>query len=242
MKLSKKLVLGSGMLLLAASGQAASLADFTVDNSTLSGMFDGNAIVGSVLDGVDYTLTWNPSSANINRDDVTGNTCVPASPLACKRDGLGIGDDEISGGLGENAESITIEFTEDVRLDTLYFLDLFDGSGSNQEVAYILYDGSWQGRDLSYAEAREPHTGMGSSSNSGYLAHAVGLVVSRVYIRAINSGDASWNDDLGRTDFALAGFSVSAPPTSEVPLPGAAWLMLSVLGSAGWLRRRRTER
>lgn len=216
-------------------------AFFGVAASSHAGLIDltqasPQSLTGTV-DGVSYVVSANgPITTNntlLEQQQVGQGTC--AGGLACVTDGFGIGSggnsDEVNG-----AEQLTISFTDGtVQVQTLFVLDLYtSANGNDRESGEYSFDGvNWTSF---FADPSEVWNGNSTTTN-GWLAIGVNATnfVSQIMFRS-----ASGNDSAGVGDYAVAGVLTSQGRTGVVPLPGAAWLMLSALGGAGLLRRRKS--
>jgi len=206
--------------LAATSAQASTLLDFTSTavqaavQAPTSGQvaFAGTTATISTTGGA---LTWNPPQ--------DGSTC-DGTALACELDGLGVRDDEISGG---TQESIRIDFGAAVTLDAIYFLDLFSqANGNGQEKALVSYDG---GSMEFFSDANETPTG-----DSGYLFMALLPRITTTWL-SFMAPDYNPGDGLGRNDYSVAAIS-AVPLPAALPLYGAG---LAVMGLVGWRRKRK---
>ncbi len=157
------------------------------------------------------TLTWTQGQ--------DGSTCTG---LACVRDGIGVGDDEITIG----SEYIRVDFGQAVRITSLAFLDLFSSSsGNNRERAVVTYGSGSMFFDSLLSET--------PGDDSGFLA-AYGLDIVTNFLTFTADGT---NDNLGRDDYALAAIGVS-----PVPLPPALLMFGAALGGIGFLGFKRNKK
>lgn len=166
--------------------------------------------------GTTYSITsvGGPLSWGSAQD---GSTCFG---LSCQRDGLGVGDDEITIG----GEQIRIDFGQAIRISGLAFLDLFTSTnGQSRERAIVQYDGGSMFFDSLISE--------NPNGDSGFLM-ATGLNILTDYLIFSAGGT---NDNLGRDDYALAAI------VSPVPLPPAVLMFGFALGGIGFLSRRRKQ-
>lgn len=224
------LLLGPAALLAAGTANAA-LIDFTAGSSGWSGGGKAYSQTISPFGLVKMTSSGGKIKFNTHYD---GGSPNPASDLAFKYDGVGIGDDEING-----AERLTLEFEQAVEIYRLDFLDLFQankdllskkivGSGDGIEKIQVQFSlngnvfetSSYSGNDLLGAGA-------------GYLSTSINNLTADklIFSMAANSG---WDDK--NADAALAAVGANA----VVPIPAAAWLFGSaLLGLVGVGRHRR---
>ncbi len=199
-------ILGGAILGTSVSGATAATLDFT--ESSFIGA-NGNVA------GTTYAITTSGGSLTWGQSQ-DGSTCVG---LDCIRDGLGIGDDEITIG----SEEIRIDFGTTVRITDFSFLDLFSSSnGNNRERAVVTYDGGSMFFDALLTET--------PGGDSGFLA-VTGLNILSDFLTFTADGT---NDNLGRDDYALA--SVTVAP---VPLPPALVMFIVALGGIGYLGHKR---
>lgn len=198
----------------------AALLDFTVDATP-------PILMGSI-GSVDYKVTTEPNDQLNNSQLEDGDTCETVlTGLACVRDGFGVTDDEVSS--GDRSELIKVTFSEAVSIGNFYILDLFRSSSTeNFEVGEYSIDGgaTWQ----SFGSVANE---MANGVNSGALIHVVNAIASSIWFRAPNL-PLSNNDNLGVNDFAVAGLDVS-----EIPIPGAAVLLLTGMAGFGFASRKR---
>ncbi len=205
-------VLAASAVVMAGAAHAV-LVDFTDD---------GTSITTDTIGGITYNLAGAPGAPN-NAQSHDGSTCM--IPLACEQDGLGIGDDEITYG----GETLTVDFDGDnVILTKLWFLDLFKANANDPdpETARVTFFGPDAGvMDFVALESI-------GGGNSGFLMSGVlNLVISGFQIELL-----SFNDDAGAADAAFAAFEVR-----EVPIPGAAVLMLCGLAGFGFASRKKRK-
>lgn len=220
----------TGLALAVAMGAAApahaALIDFTDGNpaDSISNPFSGSVV------GIGYTVT---ASDDFGTDSVSQSVCQGHnSALACGRDGLGVGDDEISGSQSA-AEWIKIAFDAAIYVKAFYVLDLFwanDGDGNPLNPHEIGgYTLTYEDNSTSSGSFVAASTEVVDTSDVGYLAVAVNQTVKA--ITWTYAGDT--NDLAGVGDYAVAGVAVT-------PLPAAAWFMLTALGGlvgGRWLRK-----
>jgi hypothetical protein len=211
-------------LLAASYGASGATIDFT------AGGFGGATSVGS--DPVTTILASPTPITNGQRQD--GNTCPTG--LDCSFDGIGIRDDELGGN-----ESVTFSWDAPVALTGIHFLDLFRASDNDPapETAQFV---------LTYADTNEADRTFTHSAvevfgnrNSGYsfFQFTVPQVISSLLFSVVDSG----NDNVGIGDYAIAGleFTRATTPNNPVPVPAAAWFMMSALAGYGALGRRRKK-
>jgi len=206
------LSIASLMLLGAGNVAIATFIDFT--STTWSGIA-GNTSFSQA--GVNFST----NSGLLTFNDVAGGDhspglVDPASiiPLAGIGDGIGIGDDEISGG-----ESLTITFDKPVTGTKLYLLDSYANSAED-EGAEISFNGgsSWQ-----TVYSQHLPWGFAAIDISSY-----GLFSSIIF-RTIA--------DAGISDFSVAGLDIN-------PVPEPATMLLfgaGLAGLAGFQSRRKKE-
>ncbi len=202
-------ILGVTAFFLSASYSAAATLDFT--ESTFIGA-NGNVA------GTTYAITTSGGPL-IWGQSQDGSTCIG---LDCIRDGLGVGDDEIT--IGD--EAIRIDFGTTVRVTALAFLDLFSSvNGNSQERAIVTYSGGSVFFDSLLSET--------PNGDSGFRADN-GLNILTDFLIFTAGGT---NDNVGRDDYALAAVTVTA-----VPLPPALAMFAIALGGIGYLGRKRTHK
>lgn len=210
---------------LAVPAQAA-LLDFT-DSSFTAGLTPISGGFSGIAGGIGFELTTS-DTAGINfsqaYDGGAGaGSCVTGAVLACRIDGAGISDDEIRGATVSSGQAMKLEFDQLVDINTLYFLDLFIGTGTEQ--AAVSFDG---GATFLLFNAI-------LSSNGGYLASSAGLPKTATSILLTAFDGVALRDD-GTNDYAFAGVEISAVPIpAALPLFGSA---LAALGLFGWRRKR----
>ncbi len=198
-------ILGCAFFCAGISNVSAATLDFT--ESSFIGA-NGNVA------GTTYSITTTGGSLSWGQGQ-DGSTCVG---LDCIRDGLGIGDDEITIG----GEEIRIDFGTTVRITGFSFLDLFSSNdGNNQERALVTY-----GSGSMFFDALVTETPGG---DSGFRA-VYGLDILTDFLAFTADGS---NDNLGRDDYALASVTVAA-----VPLPPALTMFLVALCGIGYLGRK----
>lgn len=181
--------------------------------------FTQNPYIGSngLVGGTTYAVSSSGGSLSWGQNQ-DGSTCFG---LACAKDGLGVGDDEITIG----NQRIIIDFGTVVRITSLAFLDLFSSQdGNSQERAIIEYNGGTVFFDALISETPGGDSGFLSISN-------LNIITDKLVFMAGGN-----NDNLGSDDYALAAVGVSA-----VPLPPALLMFGAALGGIGLLRRKRSR-
>lgn len=201
--------------LIGASAANAATIDFTTSDP-----FTQPAVFGSSV-----TVTTNGGTGTATPFDggtalASGAPCAN-DPLACVTDGIGIGDDEITGG---GPEAVEVAFDGPLAVTGFHFLDLFfDPDADDQEAAQVFFDGEVVASyTFAALEAFQQDGGY------GYFAIAPTAATSLRFLA--NSG----NDGVGNPDYALAGIDVNA-----VPLPASGLLLLFAVGGFGFMSRRR---
>jgi hypothetical protein len=209
--------IGVAMAMSASAASAATLVDFT-DTALFP---DGSAT--PTIGGVGISLSRTGAAITQNLGDAPG----PVGPLAGLSDGLGNGSDEISFG-ARTPQSITVTFSEAVRVASLYFLDLFQAAnGSDVERAIATFSG---GETVSTMALVTPNDGVGFAENSSF---------SPILATSVTFTAGFGNDQLGSPDFALAGLAFDVAPI-PVP-PSALFLGSSLLGFSVLMRQRRRK-
>ena len=197
---------------LSAGVASATVIDFTDANTGTSGTLFGS---------VNWTMT---ASGNLNNSQAYdgGLPLPPVAALDFERDGYGVGDDEITGGL-EKGEWIRVSFDTPTLIDAIYFLDLFvNRATGEQEIAQAQTN---TGAAFTLFATDLARTG------SGFVGLSFApTLVSWIEFRI----DALNNDGLGKPDGALAGIGIA-----PIPVPAAGLLLLGGLGGLAVVRRRR---
>lgn len=171
----------------------------------------------------DLTLTLSATGGAISfAQDFDGETC-PAR-LACDRDGLGIGDDEITDHT-KTGQAILLAFSAPVLVSTLEFLDLFrepDTPLEETEAAMVSFDGGPAFAVTASMPFADGGTGYRMSGFSPQRATEI-LLFADV-----------GNDKQNEADFALAAIEVQ-----PVPLPPSIAFGLAGVIALLWVGRRR---
>jgi len=101
---------GLAMVCLSHSAMAASVLDFTNDNTDFTG----------TIEGTSYDLTGTPYAPNTNQAFDGNNSLKVSSGLTLDNDGVGISNDEVS-----TSQTLMLDFGKAVRITALSFLDIF---------------------------------------------------------------------------------------------------------------------
>jgi hypothetical protein len=206
-------------LLLAATLPAqATIIDFTATTSS-SVTSDGITATATAENGALTFETFNGDSSSAP---------CSSSLLACRYDGLGVNDDEITYGVTASAESVNVTFNQLVNVSNVYLFDLFgvndDGRGNPAEVAKIQFYGTG-GTDLGLSSVTGTAPPGTLSGYADWAGNVSGVSSIRFY-----------TDQVRNSDFSLAGLQVS---TVAVPEPGILSLLGAGLAVFGFLGRRR---
>lgn len=224
-------------ILAALAGFSAASAHAGVIDFTQQGP---QPLTGSV-DGVTYVVTADGDTITTENTLLEQNQSGPngtcGAGLACQTDGFGVGSggnaDELDGN-----EALTVSFVDgSVQLTGFYVLDLYTSrNGDEAEHGQYSVDGGDTWTSF-FADPDEVWLG-GSTTTNGWLTV---FGVPQNFISSIMFRAASGNDAAGVGDFSVAGILVREARIGEVPLPGAVWLMGSVLAGMGFLRRRKAQ-
>jgi hypothetical protein len=212
-----RILLAFTMFAVAPFGFGATL-DFT--DTTIWGGADTMGTFTATQDGIETTLIAAPTGSKLTTNEGTGerNGCSSADAgLTCGGDGIGINNDEISGG---TFQLLTLDFTSSVNVISISFLDLFLNEPTETVSLEVLYS---QG-------STESFTATAVGGLGGFLLWSPGSS-PLLGVDSIN-----FTAPIGAyNDFALAGAEISA-----VPLPAAAWLFGSALFvGLGIVKRRK---
>jgi hypothetical protein len=234
MRKIETLALAASLSIAGAFAANAALLDFT-DLNTFTGpdaiSADANGASG-VIAGVTWTLT--PSTTPMRYNFAAGNGVFSGAndgfdgqlsnlsvPLALEGDGIGIVNDEITSDI-RPVESLTLSFSEKVKIKSLHFLDLFFSDKGTESVK-VFADTAMTILLAEFSSNEELAVGY-----SGYKKGLMDYVGKSLTFRA-----AGGVDDTTR-DFSLAGANVAA-----VPVPAAGLLLLTAVGGLAAARRRK---
>lgn len=212
-------------LFAASYGASGATIDFT------AGGFAGAVSVDT--DPMTMIVASPTPITNGQRQD--GITCPTG--LDCSFDGIGIRDDELGGN-----ETVTFSWDDPVALTGIHFLDLFRASDNDtapETAQFVLtYADPTTAANETYTHRAEEVFG---NRNSGYsfFQFRAPQIISSVLFSVIDTG----NDNVGVGDYAIAGleFTRATTPNNPVPVPAAAWFMVSALAGYGALGRRRRK-
>jgi len=212
MKLAIKIAgLAASLVIGGVSASQAAVIDFT--SNTLTATATG--FEGTTLVDIDWTIDGVPPSAVLG--DSVNASIVPtlnALGMAGNHDGIGIDDDEVN-----MNQTLVLTFSKDVKINTAYFLDLF------------------QSEDGSSFEQVTISNGVSSVVHNAEVTTAdpdgFGSVLASLIGNSFTFTSTGTNDNQGLEDFALAGLHVTA-----VPLPAGLLLLGSAFGGLGMVRRR----
>ncbi len=222
------------------------LSDIRIDSSGLDAQFGD----------LDFDVTTKGGRLKINTQERNNGTCLGL--LDCGIDGLGVGNDEISG-RKKNQQELRVDFGRSVWINEIYFLDLFEGRGSANrpgESATVDLLGGDAGilatytittdeAVLSAGAAAQTDTAVetGPGRNGGFLRFDLSastdnfLQATGLVFRALRTGG-----DNGNNDYAFAGLQISdvtAGSVSQVPLPPGGVLFVTALFGLAYLGKRR---
>jgi len=212
------------------NGAVAAYLDFTDDNTvlSLSPILDG---FGGSIDGIGFTLTSMDGAVNFNEayDGSLDSPCQGfGGPLMCDNDGVGIGNDEITGLSISSGQTLSLVFDTEVYISSFDFLDLYLNPDPQKggEQASISIDG------VIYTVDATGVSGDGGYANLDLLSLGGPILGQTIEFTAF-LGDLLQDDR--DNDYAFAAISVSA-----VPIPAAAWLFgTALVGLIGFSKRRK---
>ena len=204
--------------LAAASASTAGAA--TIDFTGAPFLLDNSVLSGTTGFGVGFTVSATGGAPNWTSFD---GDVTPAG-LAGQFDGVGVGDDEVSDTVA-TGETLIVTFDSAVRVHGLSFLDLFidpQANPADNEAAIV---------DFTNGSALKTFNGVEEPDGSpGFLAVTFAPETTSKLILSASVG----NDGRGDGDFALAAIDVK-----PVPLPAAAWMLISAVAGMGFLARKR---
>jgi hypothetical protein len=192
-------------------GDVGNILDFT-DSDTFSGRVPTSRqpITGTFA-GTGFSIT---ASGRLNfTERAVGDTC-PRTILDCDQDGVGVGDDEITGRGVNRQEWIAITFDRPVAIDQIILLDLFIGNRGTERAVI---------NGTSYGAVERLGGG-----NSGALFIDFDQTVGQLVFAATR-----FPGDNGNNDYAIGGI------TAPVPLPASVLMLLGALGGLSYIGRRR---
>jgi hypothetical protein len=191
---------------------ATSASALTLDFTTGALPFSGTEFGG-------WTLTFVPDNPNANEAGPGPISLANGETLAGTTDGVGIGDDELT---GSKIEYAVLTFMEEVFLTNVYGLDHFLNTNpdvEDQEEMRVTV-GSMPGA----IDAAMMAT---NTDNIGFSDLQTSLKGTTFTFWA-----GEGNDGAGKPDWALAGVTVA-----PIPLPASALLLLAAVGGLGVARR-----
>lgn len=206
----KSTLMAATVVAFSAAAASAARIDFTDSNVWV----DGNSTQS--IAGVTVSVA---PVGTINFTQKFDGTPGETDGLAELSDGLGVSDDEISA----PRESVTVSFSQTVRVIGLHFLDLFLAQdGSELEDALVSFNG---GPLVEFNALKTPNP-----KNGGYAFYGFGPIA----VNTITFTAGTTNDRRGVPDYALAAIDLA-----PIPLPAAGWMFISALAGMGFLARRR---
>lgn len=211
----KRTLLATALTTMAPLSLGATL-DFT--DTAIWGGANGATSFMATDDGITATLIATGGNMTTNATGDQAGCAASIAPLACLGDGIGIVDDEVSGG---GTQSLTLSFDSAVNVNSISFLDLFDENPAESVTLLVMFAA---GGSSSFT-ATSP-----GSNPGGFLEWTAGP------LNGVTSIEFSAATLSSSNDFALAAANVSA-----VPLPAAAWLFGSALLGLVTVARRKTS-
>lgn len=192
-------------------GDVGDSLDFT-DNDIFTGIVatTQQPIIGT-FGGAGFSIT---ASGGMNFGESSVGTTCPVAILDCGQDGVGVGDDEITGSGAINQESITITFDRAVSVGQIVLLDLFIGSRGTERATI-------NGMTFRAVETL-------GGGRSGTLVIDFNQRVSQLVFSA-----AHFAGDDGGNDYAIGGV------TAAIPLPATILMLFAALAGFGLVGRRR---
>ena len=222
MNITTKLgALATAATLVAAVPASAGLIDFTDDSV---GVRINNSLVeGTLANGITFTVVSDPSGLNRNQA-FDGDDPAAVAPLAAENDGFGIRNDEVT--TGAVFQTITVTFSESVRLTTAYFLDVFlDADGTATESGRLSVGAPADVTDFDAEALAIDIEGSGAAGFTSVAGSFRGTTFTFFAGPGLDDGSA---------DVSLAALQIEA-----VPLPAGMLLLGTALGGLGIARRRK---
>jgi hypothetical protein len=238
----------NALRLTAASAATAIAAFFAIGPATADIVIDGTDPLAwsagppfkssSPYPTIGTVTVTSTGTVNLN-ESFDGPTMT--SVLSLVRDGIGIGDDEITGAMLTGGETLTVMFENPGTVIDLFFLDLYtSGRDKAEEITASFFDMTSSLLTTVSSQAPAANT-LAGYANGGYLAVSVNVPNVKYFQLSMTNSLAGSSSDDGSNDAAWAGATVleaGAGPT-VVPIPAAVWLFGSALvGIAGIGYRR----
>ena len=210
----------AGLFSLAGSADAATIT--TLYNTGVDG--SGNVLANGTTPDPHYTLISVPSGSTTTRI-ITSAGGFPVPPY--------IGDNTTSRWIVPN----NTPEGDNAPVGTYIFRTTFDLTGFDASTAKIT--GGWStdnnGLDI---KINGVSTGFTTPANQFALGFAA-FAISGNFVAGLNTLDFIVNNAAGTTGNPVALRVEMTGEASPVPLPAAAWLLLSGLGGLGFIGRRR---
>lgn len=225
----KSLALAAGIAAGSVSGASAAILDFTAGMPGATSGILGTTVTWELeaVGGALNTSTGYDGGAAFKSDPVANFV-----PLVLRNDGVGVGDDEVT----NTGEELILKFSQAIRLQGVYFLDMFVGPGGGvSRTETSLSFNKTTGDLIIQTVATEPLPPAGVQAPGFAFSEFADIIVKTIrFVPGVGK-------DNNNGDFSLAAIKyrdVGGEP-APVPLPAGGVLLLGGLGGLALLRRRK---